>query len=95
MIKEDLIRSLSEELVGKINYTQAKQYMDTMLICLEKVLLDKKKLMIRNFGRFVLHKKKERIGRNPKTKKEYKIAKRYAVTFYPAKNLKQSINEDI
>ena len=51
--------------------------------------------MIRNFGRFVLHKKKERIGRNPKTKKEYKIAKRYAVTFYPAKNLKQSINEDI
>ena len=43
MIKEDLIRRLSEELVGKISYAQAKQYMDTMLICFEKVLLDKKK----------------------------------------------------
>ena len=95
MIKEDLIRRLSEELVGKISYAQAKQYMDTMLICFEKVLLDKKKLMIRNFGSFVLRKKKERMGRNPKTKEEYKISKRYAITFYPAKNLKQSIAEDI
>ena len=95
MIKEDLIRRLSEELVGKISYAQAKQYMDTMLICFEKVLLDKKKLMIRNFGSFVLRKKKERMGRNPKTKEEYKISKRYAITFYPAKHLKQSIAEDI
>ena len=60
-----------------------------------KVLLDKKKIMIRNFGSLVLRKKKERMGRNPKTKEEYKISKRYAITFYPAKNLKQSINEDI
>ena len=36
-------------------------------------------------------KKKERMGRNPKTKEEYKISKRYAITFYPSKNLKQSI----
>ena len=60
-----------------------------------EVLLDKKKIMIRNFGSLVLRKKKERMGRNPKTKEEYKISKRYAITFYPAKNLKQSINEDI
>ncbi len=95
MIKEDLVRSLSEELADKIRYSQAKQYIDSMLVCLEEVLLDKKKIMIRNFGSLVLRKKKERMGRNPKTKEEYKISKRYAITFYPAKNLKQSINEDI
>ena len=93
MIKEDLVRSLSEELADKIRYSQAKQYIDSMLVCLEEVLLDKKKIMIRNFGSLVLRKKKERMGRNPKTKEEYKISKRYAITFYPAKNLKQSINE--
>ena len=90
MIKEDLVRSLSEELADKIRYSQAKQYIDSMLVCLEEVLLDKKKIMIRNFGSLVLRKKKERMGRNPKTKEEYKIAKRYAITFYPAKNLKQN-----
>ena len=50
MIKEDLVRSLSEELADKIRYSQAKQYIDSMLVCLEEVLLDKKKIMIRNFG---------------------------------------------
>ncbi len=95
MIKEDLVRSLSEKLVDKIGYTQAKLYIDSMLVCLEEVLLNEKKLMIRNFGKFVLHKKKERVGRNPKTKEEYKISKRYAISFYPSKNLKHSINEDI
>ena len=82
-------------MADKIRYSQAKQYIDSMLVCLEEVLLDKKKIMIRNFGSLVLRKKKERMGRNPKTKEEYKISKRYAITFYPAKNLKQSINEDI
>ena len=82
MIKEDLVRSLSEELADKIRYSQAKQYIDSMLVCLEEVLLDKKKIMIRNFGSLVLRKKKERMGRNPKTKEEYKISKRYAITFY-------------
>ena len=82
MIKEDLVRSLSEELADKIRYSQAKQlYIDSMLVCLEEVLLDKKKIMIRNFGSLVLRKKKERMGRNPKTKEEYKISKRYAITF--------------
>ena len=71
MIKEDLVRSLSEELADKIRYSQAKQYIDSMLVCLEEVLLDKKKIMIRNFGSLVLRKKKERMGRNPKTKEEY------------------------
>ena len=77
MIKEDLVRSLSEELADKIRYSQAKQYIDSMLVCLEEVLLDKKKIMIRNFGSLVLRKKKERMGRNPKTKEEYKISNHY------------------
>ena len=66
-----------------------------MLVCLEEVLLDKKKIMIKILVAWFCVKKKERMGRNPKTKEEYKISKRYAITFYPAKNLKQSINEDI
>ena len=69
MIKEDLVRSLSEELADKIRYSQAKQYIDSMLVCLEEVLLDKKKIMIRNFGSLVLRKKKERMGRKPGCKK--------------------------
>ena len=36
-----------------------------MLVCLEEVLLDKKKIMIRNFGSLVLRKKKRKNGKKP------------------------------
>ena len=89
MIKEDLVRSLSEELADKIRYSQAKQYIDSMLVCLEEVLLDKKKIMIRNFGSLVLRKKKERIEweETLKQKKNIKFLNGMLSLFSSPKNL--------
>ena len=44
-------------------------------------LIRKKNLIIKNFGKFKLIKKKERIGRNPKNKKTYKITSRISLSF--------------
>ena len=46
-----------------------------------------------NFGKFKLLDKKERIGRNPKTKQEFNISKRKVVSFYPSLSAKKKINE--
>ena len=53
---------------------------------------DKKKLKISKFGTFSLREKKQRIGRNPKTKEEKKISERNVVLFKPSKEFKELIN---
>ena len=50
---------------------------------------------IHNFGTFKLSKKKGRIGRNPKTKKEYNISSRNVITFKASKILLKYINTSV
>ena len=50
------------------------------------------KVKIAKFGTFILRKKKERIGRNPKTKEIYKIKARKTIVFKPSTNLSGKIN---
>ncbi len=50
---------------------------------------------IRNFGRFDLHHKGERIGRNPNTQVEAIIKPRRVVSFRSANRLKQRMNPSL
>ena len=59
-----------------------------------KNILSKKKVKIAKFGTFELRKKKERIGRNPKTKEEKIISERNVIIFKPSKEIKKFINND-
>ncbi len=49
-------------------------------------------LVLKNIGKFKLIEKKERIGRNPKNKKEYIIEKRKSISFIASKNILKKIN---
>jgi integration host factor subunit alpha len=46
-----------------------------------------------SFGSFIVRKKKQRIGRNPKTGVEVPILPRRAIVFKPSAILKQQVNE--
>jgi len=46
-----------------------------------------------SFGSFVVRKKGERVGRNPKTGQEVPISPRRVMVFKPSNVLKQKINE--
>tara|TARA_B100001121_G_C18400113_1_gene485009 strand:+ start:344 stop:637 length:294 start_codon:yes stop_codon:yes gene_type:complete len=50
-------------------------------------------LNLKNIGSFKIISKKERIGRNPKTKKEYIISKRKSVSFKASKSLLSELNK--
>ena len=58
-------------------------------------LISEKKVKIHNFGTFKLNNKKSRIGRNPKTKKEYNISSRNVITFKASKILLKNLNNNI
>ena len=47
---------------------------------------------LKNLGSFRIIKKKERIGRNPKTREEFIISSRKSLSFYPSKKLIEEIN---
>ena len=55
----------------------------------------KKTVKIHNFGTFKLTHKNSRIGRNPKTKEEYKISSRNVISFKASKILLRYINGNI
>jgi len=56
-------------------------------------LKDQKKIKISKFGTFSLREKKQRIGRNPKTREEKKISKRNVILFKASKEFKEFINK--
>ena len=59
-----------------------------------KNIISQKKVKIAKFGTFILRKKKERIGRNPKTKEQKIIRERNVVLFKPSKEIKLYINRN-
>ena len=56
-------------------------------------LKNQKKIKISKFGTFSLREKKQRIGRNPKTKEEKKISKRNVILFKASKEFKELVNK--
>ena len=55
--------------------------------------VEKNSLYLKNIGSFKILNKKERIGRNPKTKEVYKIKARKSLIFKPSINLLKKINK--
>ena len=51
-----------------------------------------KKLKLSKFGTFSVREKKQRIGRNPKTKESKMISSRDVVLFKPSKEFKEFVN---
>ena len=63
----------------------------------ETIILDiikSNKIKISSFGTFKVLNKKERIGRNPKTKEKKIISERNVILFKPSKEIKQYINSN-
>ena len=57
-------------------------------------IVEKNKVKIAKFGTFTLRQKKQRIGRNPKTRESKVISKRNVILFKPSKDFKKYINNN-
>ena len=92
LTKKDIIKSIYLQ-VGL-----SKKIIDLFLEDIIKILTnnikENKKVKISSFGTFVVRNKKNRIGRNPKTREEKKISERNVLLFKPSKELKKYINNN-
>ena len=88
--KIDIIKDLSIKTGYSSNYSKKviNELVDEILQSIKKGNFN-----LKNIGSFKIISKKERIGRNPKTKKEYVISKRKSVSFKPSKLLLSELNK--
>ncbi len=59
-----------------------------------KNIIEHKKVKIAKFDTFILRNKRQRVGRNPKTKEVKIITERNVILFKPSKELKEHINKN-
>ena len=88
-------KDLSEKIYKKIGFSKkfSSEIIDNFFESLISELIISKKIKITSFGTFEVVNKKERVGRNPKTKIETKISSRKIVKFKPSLLFKQKINK--
>ena len=91
LTKKDIIKSIY------LQIGLSKKIIDLFLEDIIKILTnnikENKKVKISNFGTFLVRNKKNRIGRNPKTREEKKISKRNVILFKASKEFKELINK--
>jgi integration host factor subunit alpha len=89
--KKVIINNLSNK-TGFSNNFSKKLINDFILVLITHI--KKKKLNLKNVGTFKLIEKKERLGRNPKTKEQFIICSRKSVSFTASKNLLLVLNQN-
>ena len=88
-------RSTLSEAVFKnvgLSRNESANLVDSVFSEILKSLISGDDVKISSFGTFVVRKKKERIGRNPKTGQEVPITARSVVTFRASNVLKSKVN---
>tara|TARA_A100001015_G_scaffold241995_1_gene276374 strand:+ start:2938 stop:3225 length:288 start_codon:yes stop_codon:yes gene_type:complete len=90
LTKDIISGEISKEIGYSNNYS--KKILNILLECMVQQIT-KSDLNFKNFGVFKKIFKRDRIGRNPKTKEEYIIKSRKVLKFVPSKKLIKYINE--
>ena len=87
--KIDLSKNISKK-IG-VSVSLSKKLTEDLLEILSNKIKDND-LNLKNVGSFRIICKKDRIGRNPKTKEEFMIRSRKSISFTASKNLIEKMN---
>jgi integration host factor subunit alpha len=69
------------------------EIVENLLEIIKSTLASGEDVLISNFGKFCVRKKKERRGRNPATGEDMMLSQRKVITFKCSGNLRDRINE--
>jgi len=95
MVKKNFTRkSIVKKIHQNIGFSKnfSSKIVDNFFENIVLELIHSEKIKISSFGTFKVINKKERIGRNPKTKVETKIKSRKVVKFTPSLLIKRKLN---
>jgi integration host factor subunit alpha len=88
--RADLAEAVYEEL--GVSRQECSDLVESLLALLSDELARGETVKLSSFGTFAVRDKRERIGRNPKTKKEVMIDPRRVLVFKPSQVLKDRVD---
>ncbi len=88
--KIDIIKKLNSKTGLSSNFS--KKVLND-LISIININIKSGKLILKNVGTFRVVKKKQRIGRNPKTKEEFVISSRKSISFISSRIIIDTLNK--
>jgi integration host factor subunit alpha len=91
LTKAQIAEAISKE-VG-FTRTQSLQLVDSLFEIIKQTLEQSEDVLISNFGKFSVHQKMERRGRNPHTGEALMLAPRKVVTFKWSGKLRDRLNK--
>lgn len=91
LTKADMADYLSERTM--LNRREAKLMVEQFFDEISQALANGEQVKLSGFGNFELRDKKERPGRNPKTKEDIPIPARRVVTFRAGQKFRQCVSE--
>ncbi|MDR1982365.1 MAG: integration host factor subunit alpha [Holosporaceae bacterium] len=91
LTRSDLADAITNEF--RVTKFVASEIVEDVLDEISSALMDDENVKIAGFGTFMVRKKKERIGRNPRTLKEAVITARKSISFKASAILKRITNE--
>ena len=88
--KEDIIKEISNKTGFSLNYSKkvSENLIDIIIQNIKKGHFN-----LKNIGTFRLINKKERIGRNPKTREEFLISSRNSISFSSSKKISEKLKK--
>lgn len=92
MTKADIVEAVRNRV--QFPNREASEIVESVLDILKDTLASGEHVKISGFGKFVVHQKHDRRGRNPQTGETINITARKILTFKPSTILKQDINSD-
>ena len=88
--KKDLIKNISFK--TGLSYNLSKKIFSDLVSALINNI-NNGGLILKNIGSFRIIDKKQRIGRNPKTREEFLISSRKTISFTPSKKINKILKE--
>ena len=95
--KKNLTKEILAENINRqfgLTKSFSEKLINSLVFHLTNTVKTDKILKIKNFGTFKILNKKERIGRNPKSKEKFVISKRNVIVFKTSKSLNNKLNRD-
>jgi integration host factor subunit alpha len=89
--RADLVETVSER--ARLPRAESGKIVSRVFEIIEATLVDGRTVKLSRFGNFVVRKKRQRIGRNPKTGREVPITPRTVVTFRPSQLMKDRVEK--
>ena len=91
MNKEELVQEISK--CAKVTQKEAAEVLGAMIATIEGAVAKGNKVTLVGFGTFEARKRAARVGRNPQTGKEIKIAAKKVPAFSAGKKFKDMVNK--